>query len=157
MSVEHVTVRSRELRSETDFDILKSMEQKKYYYGAHTKHRNMYHIVWIPKYRKKALQGKVKERLEQHLRQYAEVNGWEIQELNIQLDHVHLMIQLPLTVRVCEVVNLLKGSSSKVIRAELSAEIKKMLYGPSFWADGYFCETAGHGSEEAIRKYIQNQ
>ena len=93
MSVEHVTVRSRELRSEPDFDILKSMEQKKYYYGAHTKHRNMYHIVWIPKYRKKALQVKVKELLEQHLRQYAEVNGWEIQELNIQLDHVHLMIQ----------------------------------------------------------------
>lgn len=145
------------LRRETNFDILRNMEKKKYYHGAHTKHRNMYHIVWIPKYRKKILQGKIKEKVEEHLREYAEVNGWEIQELNIQLDHVHLMIQLPLTIRVCEVVNRLKGSSSKIVREELPKEVKKMLYGPSFWADGYFCETTGHGSEEAIRNYIKNQ
>jgi putative transposase len=145
------------LRRETDFDIIGSMVKKKYYYGAHTKHRNMYHIVWIPKYRKKILQGKIKDRLDRYFREYAEVNGWELQELNINLDHVHLMIQLPLTVKVCEVVNRLKSSSSKVVREELPLEVKKMLHGPSFWADGYFCETVGHGSEEAIRNYIQNQ
>ena len=72
---------------------------KKYWRGAHTKHRHMYHIVWLPKYRKKVLQGRVKERLEALLRECAEVNGWEIQELNIQLEHVHLAIQLPPSIK----------------------------------------------------------
>lgn len=117
----------------------------------------MYHIVWIPKYRKKILQGKIKARVEEHLRECAEVNDWEIQELNVQLDHVHLMIQIPPSVRVCDVVKALKGSSSRIVRAELPQEIRKMLWGPSFWADGYFCATAGHNSEEAIRNYVKNQ
>jgi putative transposase len=156
-SVEHGTVRSRYLRSETEFGILGNMG-KKYYTGSHTKHRNMYHIVWLPKYRKKILQGKIKERLDKYLHECAEVNAWEIQELNIQLDHVHLMIQIPPSVKVCDVVNALKGASSRIVRAELPQEVRKMLWGPSFWADGYFCETAGNGaSEEAIRNYIQNQ
>ena len=131
--------------------------KKKYYTGAHTKHRNMYHIVWIPKYRKKILQGKIKTRVEECLRECAEVNDWEIQELNIQLEHVHLMIQIPPSIRVCDVVQALKGSSSRIVRKEMPTEIRRMLRGPSFWADGYFSATAGDCSEAAIRNYIQNQ
>jgi putative transposase len=130
---------------------------KKYYHGAHTTHRNMYHIVWLPKYRKKILQGKVKIRLEEYLRECAEINDWEIQELNIQLDHVHLMIQIPPSISVSKAVQKLKGAASHILREELSQEIKKMLWGDSFWSDGYFCETVGQCSEETIRNYIKNQ
>ena len=129
---------------------------KKYYRGGHTKHRNMYHIVWLPKYRKKVLKGRVKERVELIIRECAEVNGWAIQELNIQLDHVHLVIQLPPSISVSKAVQLFKGLSSKIVRTELP-EIKKYLWGNDFWADGFFSETVGFCSEEVILNYVKNQ
>jgi putative transposase len=129
---------------------------KKYWHGAHTTHRNMYHLVWLPKYRKKILDGRIKERLEEVFRICAEVNGWEIQELNIQLDHVHMVVQIPPSVAVCKVVQFFKGASSKLIREEIS-EVKKYLWGKDFWSDGYFSETFGHCSEETILKYVRNQ
>lgn len=116
----------------------------------------MYHIVWLPKYRKKVLKGRVKERLEVLLRTCAEINNWAIQELNIQLDHVHLLIQIPPSISVSKVVQLLKGAASKLIREEIP-EVKKYLWGNDFWADGFFCETVGHCSEETIRNYVKNQ
>ena len=129
---------------------------KKYWQGAHTKHRHMYHIVWLPKYRRKILLDEVKEKVEELLKECANVNGWEIQELNIQSDHVHLMIQLPPSISVSKAVQLLKGISSKIIREELP-QVRKMLWGKDFWADGYFSETVGTVSEERIRNYIKNQ
>jgi putative transposase len=116
----------------------------------------MYHIVWQPKYRKKILAGKVKERVDEILREVAVTNGWEIQELNIQIEHVHLMIQLPPSISVSDAVQFLKGRSSKVVREEFP-EIKRLLWGKDFWADGYFSVTVGEVSEEKIREYIKNQ
>jgi putative transposase len=129
---------------------------KKYWSGAHTKHRNMYHLVWLPKYRKKILDGNVKIKLEELFRTCAEVNGWEIQELNIQVDHVHMVIQIPPSVSVSRVVQFLKGTSSRFVREELP-EVKKYLWGKDFWADGYFSETVGYCSEETILNYVRNQ
>ena len=129
---------------------------KKYYRGAHTKHRHMFHIVWLPKYRKEVLKGRVKERVESLLRECADVNGWEIQELNVQIDHVHIVIQLPPSISVSKAVQLLKGLSSKIVRAELP-EVKKYLWGNDFWADGFFSETVGHCSEQTVLDYVKNQ
>ena len=130
---------------------------RKYWHGSHTTHRLMYHIIWLPKYRKKVLEGCVKKRVEDVLREIADINGWEIQELNVQLDHVHLMIQLPPSISVSKAVQFLKGVSSKTIREELPQEIKRMLWGKDFWAEGYFAETVGNVTEETIRNYIKNQ
>ena len=129
---------------------------KKYWHGAHTTHRNMYHLVWLPKYRKKILTGAVKERLEELFRTCAEVNAWKMQELNIQPDHVHMIVQIPPSIAVSRVVQFFKGASSKVIREEIP-EVKKFLWGKDFWADGYFSETFGHCSEETILNYVRNQ
>ena len=65
---------------------------KKYWSGSHTKHKLMYHLVWIPKYRKRVLKGAVAKRIEELLRQCAEVNEWEIDELNVQQDHIHMLV-----------------------------------------------------------------
>ena len=116
----------------------------------------MFHIVWLPKYRKKVLKGRIKDRVESLLRECAEVNNWEIQELNVQIDHVHIVIQLPPSISVSKAVQLLKGLSSKVIRDELP-EIKKYLWGNDFWADGFFSETVGYCSEETVLNYVRNQ
>jgi putative transposase len=124
--------------------------------GAHTRHRLMYHLVWIPKYRKRVLRGEIAKRLKELFLQCAEVNRWHIEELNLQPDHVHLLVQLRPDVSISRVVQLFKGGSSKVIREEFP-ELEEFLWGDSFWSDGYFVETVGRCSESAIRNYIKNQ
>jgi putative transposase len=124
--------------------------------GSQSKYRLMYHLVWIPKYRKRILDGALKKRLEFLFRQCAEMNGWEIEELNIQIDHVHMLIQLKPTISVSKAIQLLKGGSSRVVRQEFP-ELEEFLWGDSFWSDGYFAETIGRVNENVIRDYIQNQ
>lgn len=128
----------------------------KYWRGAHTTHRLMYHLVWVPKYRKRELKGNVALRLEELFRECADMNRWKIEELNIQPDHIHMLIQMRPDVSVSRMVQLFKGWSSNVIREEFP-ELQEFLWGKSFWADGYFAETAGQVNEQRIREYIQNQ
>jgi len=96
------------------------------------------------------------QRVAELLRECAEVNRWEIHELNIQADHVHVLVQLRPCISVSKAVQLFKGGSSKVIRKELS-ELQEFLWGDSFWADGYFSETVGQVNMSVIRGYIKNQ
>ena len=116
----------------------------------------MYHLVWIPKYRKRLLKGPVAERLSELFEQCAEVNRWEIHELNIQFDYIHMLVQLKQDISVSRAVQLFKGGSSKKIREEFP-ELEEFLWGDSFWADGYFAETVGQLNEAKIREYIRNQ
>ena len=127
-----------------------------YWIGAHTKHRHMYHIVWIPKYRKRVLQGTIAKRIEELLRECAEVNNWEIHELNVQPDYVHMLIQLRPHISVSKTVQLFKGGISKVIREEFP-ELKEYLWSDSFWGNGFFYETVGQVNIDVIREYIKNQ
>ena len=127
-----------------------------YWTGAHTKHRHMYHIVWIPKYRKRILKGPIAKRIEELLRECADINRWKIHELSIQADHVHMLVQLRPNVSVSRAVQLFKGGSSKVIREEFP-DLREFLWGDSFWADGYFSETIGQVNMSVIREYINNQ
>lgn len=127
-----------------------------YWTGSHTKHRHMYHIVWIPKYRKRILKDKLAHRLEDLLKECADVNRWKIHELSIQVDHVHMLVQLRPNVSVSRAVQFFKGGSSKVIREEFP-DLKEFLWGDSLWADGYFSETVGQVNMAVIREYIKNQ
>ena len=128
----------------------------KYWLGAHTKHRLMIHLVWIPKYRKRVLKGKLAKRLKELLQLCAEANGWEIAELNIQVDHVHIIVQFVPTISVSKMVQLLKGRSSRALRKEFP-ELEEFYWGDSFWGDGYFAETVGTCNLETIQKYVSNQ
>ncbi len=127
-----------------------------YWTGGHTKHRHMYHIVWIPKYKKRILREKIANRIEELLRECAVINRWKIHELNIQVDHVHMLIQLKPNISVSKAVQFFKGGSSKIIREEFP-DLREFLWGDSFWADGYFSETVGDVNTDMIREYIKNQ
>ena len=116
----------------------------------------MYHLIWIPKYRKRILKGKVASRLAEMFNECADMERWKIEELSIQPDHIHMLIQMRPDVSVSRMVNLFKGRSSKLIREEFP-DLKEFLWGKSFWADGYFAETSGQISEARIREYIRNQ
>jgi putative transposase len=135
------------------------MAQKdKYWTGAHTKHRMLYHIVWIPKYRKRILEGAIAKRIKELLMECAEVNRWRIDELNIQRDHVHMLVQLRPDVSVSSVVQKFKGRSSYLIRKEFPSLVEFYWGKPdSFWGDGFFVETVGQINESKIKEYIQNQ
>ena len=128
----------------------------KYSVGAHTTHRLKYHLVWVPKYRKRVLRGPLARRLYELIRQCADMNQWTVEELNVQVDHVHLLIQSPPKEAVTHAMQLLKGGTSKVIRKEFP-ELEEFLWGDSLWADGYFAESVGQVSEATIKAYIQNQ
>jgi putative transposase len=127
-----------------------------YWTGAHTKHRLRYHIVWIPKYRKRVLIGKLVTRLKELLYQAAEVNNWSIEELRVMKDHIHMLVQVKPDKAVSKVVQIFKGGTSKVLRAEFP-ELEEFLWGDSLWADGYFAESVGVSDESMIRKYIREQ
>ena len=127
-----------------------------YNVGSHTTHRLKFHLVWIPKYRKRVLIGPLARRLYELFHECADVNSWTIVELNIQPDHVHLLVQLPPKEAVAHAVQILKGGSSKKIREEFS-ELEEFLWGDSLWADGYFAESVGQVTESRIKAYIQNQ
>ena len=128
----------------------------RYATGAHTKHRLQYHVVWIPKYRKRVLQGKISIRLKNLMYEACKVNRWWISALSIVGDHVHMIVQIPPSVSVADVVQRFKGGTSRILRKEFP-ELEEFLWGDSFWADGYFAETVGQVNEEVVRKYIQQQ
>ena len=126
----------------------------RYWTGGHTKHRLLYHLVWLPKYRRRILQGKVAVRLRHYLYEACKVNWWWIEELKILPDHVHVLIQVQPTETVAEVVQKLKGGTSYLLRKEFP-ELEEFLWSESFWADGYFAETVGSQLFSAVKRYIR--
>ncbi len=84
------------------------------------------------------------------------MNRWWISELSIREDHVHVIIQTNPSDSVAEVVQRLKGGTSRMIRKEFP-ELQEFLWGESLWADGYFAETVGKVDEEIVKRYIKQQ
>jgi putative transposase len=127
-----------------------------YWSGAHTTHRLRFHLVWIPKYRKRVLEGALATRLTELIEQACEVNDWFLHELSVQPDHVHLLLQIHPRESVAKVMNQIKGGSSRMLRKEFP-ELDEFLWGDSFWSDGYFAESVGQTEEVVIRRYIREQ
>ena len=89
-----------------------------YWKGAHTKHKLKYHIVWLPKYRKRILTGQLSTRVSELLYECASFHDWKIEELNIQIDHIHILVQLKPNISLSKTVQYFKGGSSKILRKE---------------------------------------
>ena len=122
---------------------------------AHSIWQCTYHIVWCPKYRFKILKGEVQRSVEDILRQLCEWKKLEVLEMNVQEDHVHLLVSIPPKLSVSEVVGFLKGKCAiKIFDKHL--ELKKKYWGRHFWAKGYCVSTVGL-DEEKIRKYVKWQ
>lgn len=111
-----------------------------------------YHIIWITKYRKKYLYGKIKSCINKYLFIKAKQLNIVIENLEIMPEHIHLFISIPTTICISKVVSELKGYSSYYTRKKLNLYNYKY-----FWSKGYFCESVGHISEKTIKNYINNQ
>ena len=121
----------------------------------HTKWYCKYHVVFIPKYRKKALFGALRKELGPIFHELVRQKGCKIEEGHIMIDHVHMLLSIPPKLSVSNVVGYLKGKSAIYIARNFRGR-KKNFSGESFWARGYFVTTVGH-DEETVRNYIINQ
>ena len=124
--------------------------------GAHTQYDIKYHIVWITKYRYKVLNGKIAYRLRELLRQGCEARNIIIVKGSISKDHVHMLVSCPPNISVSDMMQYLKGRSSKKLQEEFP-ELKKRYWGQHLWATGYFCRTVGTVTDEIIKEYIEKQ
>ena len=121
----------------------------------HTKWDCKYHVVFIPKGRKKALFGQLRRDLGRVFRPLAEQKESRIEEGHLMPDHVHMMLSIPPKYAVSHVVGYIKGKSA-IHLARTYGERRRNFTGQSFWARGYFVTTVGR-DEKTIRDYIRNQ
>ena len=122
---------------------------------SHTKWECKYHVVFIPKCRRKVLYGKLREHLGEVFRELAARKECCVEEGHLMPDHVHMMLAIPPKYAVSQVVGYLKGKSAIHI-ARVYGERKRNFVGQHFWARGYFVSTLGR-DEEVILAYIQRQ
>ena len=122
---------------------------------AHAVWNCKYHLIWCPKYRFRILKGGVKQSVVEILHQLCEWKKIEVLEMNVQEDHVHMVLSIPPKFSVSEVVGFLKGKCAiKIFDKHL--ELKKRYWGRHFWAKGYCVSTVGL-DEEKVRKYVRWQ
>ena len=114
-----------------------------------------YHVVWVPKRRRKVIFGKLRREVGVILRRLCEYKGVDLLEGKACIDHIHLCIAIPPKYSVSTIVGYLKGKSA-IILFEKYSSLKKNFKGHSFWARGYYVSTVGL-DEAKVRKYIQDQ
>ena len=123
---------------------------------AHTKWDCTYHIVWIPKYRKKVLYGQVREELVGIIKSLLERRRLELVEGAMCADHVHISIRIPPKESVADVVGYLKGKSALMLFDRHQEYRKRFWRDKTLWARGYYVSTVGL-NEEIVKNYIRNQ
>ena len=121
----------------------------------HTTWECKYHVVFIPKCRRKVLYGEVRRELGGEFRALAEERESKIEEGHLMKDHVHILISVPPKYSVAQVVGYMKGKSAIHI-ARVYAGRRRNFVGQNFWARGYWVSTIGK-DEAAVRRYIQDQ
>jgi len=128
----------------------------KWHKQSHCVYQCKYHMVWCPKYRYRILTGEVGSQLEQTLRLLCQWKRIEILELNIQSDHVHLVVQIPPRLSVSQAMGILKGKSAIKLFQRFRGLKKRPYWGNHFWARGYCVTTIGM-DEQKIRRYVKYQ
>ena len=121
----------------------------------HTKWDCKYHIVWILKYRRKALYGQLRKYLGEVLRELAQQKESKVWEGHLLPDHVHMLVSIPPKYAVAQVVGFMKGKSAIYVARNFGNR-RKNFTGETLWARGYFVSTCGKDDEE-IRAYIKHQ
>ena len=122
---------------------------------SHTRWNCKYHIVFIPKYRRKAIYGKLRSDIGQIIRQLCTYKGVEIIEAHAMPDHIHMLVRIPPKIAVSNFMGYLKGKSSLMI-FERHANLKYKYGNRNFWAKGFFVSTVGLDTKK-VQEYIRDQ
>lgn len=123
---------------------------------SHSTYDLKYHLVWITKYRKKVMVGKVAEDVRSILREICKQNEVEIIRGHVSKDHVHLFVSVPPYISISTLMQTLKGKSSRKLLST-SKDLQKQYWGRHLWGRGYFAASSGNVTDEVIMKYIETQ
>ena len=115
-----------------------------------------YHVVWTPKYRYRVLDGSVKQEVGSCIRAFSEQKKCEVVELNIQIDHVHLIVSMPPKISVSSYVGMVKGRTAIRVLRRFKELRQKPYWGNHFWTKGYCVDTVGLDLEK-IQAYVRYQ
>ena len=121
----------------------------------HSSYRCQYHIVFAPKYRRKAIYGELKADIEKILRKLCEEKKVELIEAEACPDHIHMLVSIPPYISISQFMGYIKSKSALII-FDRHANLKYKYGNRHFWATGYFVDTVGK-NEKIIREYIRNQ
>jgi putative transposase len=132
------------------------MSTSKYRKLSHVVYKCDYHIVWTPKYRYRVLFGEVKSLVEKDLSMLCEWKGIDIIEMNVQIDHIHLLCSIPPKVSVSDLLGTLKGKLAIKLFKSYPHLKQKPYWGNHFWSRGYFVTTVGV-DEDIIKRYVKYQ
>lgn len=116
-----------------------------------------YHIIFCPKYRHRVLIGDVETELKSVLAETCTTYGWELREIEVMPDHVHIFVQAGHTTAPFEIGKTLKSISAVAIFRKFPNLKRKRFWGSGLWSRGTYYATVGHISEDAIRRYIETQ
>ena len=123
---------------------------------SHVIYRCTYHIVWTPKYRYRVLDSLVKDSLLKDIPMLLEWKSCEMIEMNIQIDHVHLIVSVPPKLSISQLMGTLKGKTAiKIFKSYPQLKVKP-YWGNHFWSRGYCVDTIGL-DEAKIKKYVKYQ
>ena len=122
---------------------------------AHTTWNCKYHIVFAPKYRRQIIYGRYKASIGQILRLLCERKGVEIHEAEACPDHIHMLVSIPPKLSISSFMGYLKGKSTLMLYDRHPEQQSK--WDKAFWARGYYVETIGNITDEAVQKYIKEQ
>ena len=128
----------------------------KYKKLSHVVYKCDYHIVWVPKYRYRVLKGEIKDLVLKDIEVLSERLGCEPIEVNVQEDHIHLLISVPPKVSISKLMGTLKGKLAIKLFKSYPIFKKKLYWGNHFWARGYFVSTVGIDEDKIIR-YVKYQ
>ena len=128
----------------------------KYKKLSHVIYKCEYHIVWVPKYRFRILEGEIKKLIEEDIKMLCEWKKCEVQEMSVQNDHIHLVVSIPPKVSISDMMGILKGKLAIKLFKSYPKMKKKPYWGNHFWARGYFVSTIGI-DEEVIKRYVKHQ
>src|SRR5689334_16814476 len=129
---------------------------REYREGAHTVFNIQLHLVWVTKYRYQVMRGEIAVRARDVIRQVCMAREIKIMKGHVGRDHVHLFVSIPPSLSVSQVMQYVKGKSSRVLQQEFT-ELRKRYWGQHLWARGYFCASSGAVTEEMVKAYIASQ
>ena len=125
--------------------------------GSHTKYDLKYHFMWCPKYRKMAVKGNMSNYVVHVIKEIAERYDFEVVELAVIPDHVHLFVTAAPNVSPAHLVQIVKSITAREVFKRFPG-IKRILWGGALWERGYFVMSSGTGTtDEMIRQYIKEQ
>jgi putative transposase len=124
--------------------------------SSHSRFDIKYHLVWVTKYRKAVLYGEVGHRLRALIIEICKTYEIEILSGYVSKDHVHFLVSCPPNLSASQIVQYLKGKTSRKLMMEFT-HIQKAFWGRHLWARGYFAATSGNVTDEVIMEYIRLQ